>query len=50
MISASGVERFHLRPLFGLRVLDEREHLCREQRQILVPLRVVAGLPAATSQ
>ena len=37
--------------LTGVRfVHDEHEHLGREQRTLLVPLRVPAGLPAAARQ
>lgn len=44
------VQRLHLAPKPALRVRDEREHLRREQRPLLVPLAGAAGLPAAARE
>jgi hypothetical protein len=49
-LQACRVQRFHLLPELLLRGLDEREHLRGEQRPLLVPLRIAAGLPASARQ
>ena len=44
------VESLHLRPKFGLRVVNERKHLRGEQRPFLIPFGVGPGFRAAPGQ
>ena len=44
------VQRPHLRPELGLGFLNEGEHARREQRPLVVPLRVPACQPARVSR